>query len=194
LSPAQWIETTRATGIVSASGNNGGTFAQKDIAMEFASWISAEFKLYLIKEYQRLKDDENRRLSLGWNLNRTLAKVNYRIHTDAIKENLIPPTLSAAQINFTYADEADMLNLALFGVTAKQWKDANPNLKGNMRDYATIEQLLVLSNLESFNAELITAKVPQNRRIKVLNETAQRQLKSLLTNVSLKLLPHGESK
>jgi hypothetical protein len=148
--------------------------------------------LYLIKEYQRLKDDENRRLSLDWNLKRTLAKVNYRIHTDAVKENLIPKSLSREQMSYTYAEEADVLNVALFGETAKQWRDKNQNEKGNIRDYSTIEQLLVLSNLESFNAELITAKVPQNRRLKILNETAQRQLSSLSANESIKLLSQND--
>jgi len=144
LNPKQWIEKTNAIGIISKAGRYGGTFAHKDIAFEFASWISIEFKLYIIKEFQRLKADENNRLKLEWNLQRTLAKVNYRIHTDAIKENLIPPTLSKDKINFVYADEADMLNMALFGMTAKQWRDANPKSEGNIRDAATIEQLVVL--------------------------------------------------
>ena len=144
LNPKQWIEKTNAIGIISKAGRYGGTFAHKDIAFEFASWISIEFKLYIIKEFQRLKADENDRLKLEWNLQRTLTKVNYRIHTDAIKENLIPPTLSKDKINFVYADEADMLNMALFGMTAKQWRDANPKSEGNIRDAATIEQLVVL--------------------------------------------------
>ncbi len=155
LSPTKWIESTNAKGIISKQGNNGGTFAHKDIAFEFASWVSSGFKLYLIKEFQRLKEDENDRLKLEWNLQRTLAKVNYHIHTDAIKEHLIPPTLSKEKINFVYADEADMLNMALFGLTAKQWRDANPKAEGNIRDAATIEQLVVLSNMESINAVLI---------------------------------------
>src|SRR5450759_1934330 len=146
---------TQAIGITSKSGRYGGTYAHRDIAFEFASWISSEFKLYLIKEFQRLKDDENHRLSLAWNLNRTLSKLNYRIHTDAVKACLIPPEVTPAQAAITYATEADLLNVALFGQTAKQWRDANPKLEGNMRDYATIEQLLVLANIEGMNAELI---------------------------------------
>ena len=155
LTPKQWIEKTRATGIVSRAGRYGGTYAHKDIAFEFASWVSVEFKLYLIKEFQRLKEDENRRLSLAWNLNRTLSKLNYRIHTDAIREHLIPPEITPAQAAITYASEADLLNVALFGLTAKQWRDANPKLDGNMRDHATVEQLLVLANIEGMNAEFI---------------------------------------
>ena len=155
MSPTKWIETTGAIGIVSKSGRYGGTFAHSDIAFEFASWISAEFKLYIIKDYKRLKADENSRFSLNWNLNREISKLNYRIHTDAIKEKLIPPELTPAQISFTYANEADMLNVVLFGRTAKQWKDENPDIKGNMRDGATLNQLLILANLESYNAVLI---------------------------------------
>ena len=153
LTAKQWIETTGAIGLISQAGRYGGTYAHKDIAFEFASWVSVEFKLYLIKEFQRLKDDENRRLSLAWNLNRTLSKLNYRIHTDAIKAHLIPPEVTPAQAAITYASEADLLNVALFGQTARQWRDANPKLDGNMRDHATIEQLLVLANLEGMNAE-----------------------------------------
>lgn len=155
MSPTKWVETTGAIGIVSQSGRYGGTFAHSDIAFEFASWISAEFKLYIIKDYKRLKADENSRFSLNWNLNREISKLNYRIHTDAIKENLIPPKLTPAQISFTYANEADMLNVVLFGKTAKQWKDDNPDIKGNMRDWATLNQLLILVNLESYNTVLI---------------------------------------
>lgn len=166
LSPAKWIEATNAKGIISKQGNNGGTFAHRDIAFEFASWVSSGFKLYLIKEFQRLKADENDRLKLEWNLQRTLAKVNYRIHTDAIKEKLIPPTLSKERINLVYADEADLLNMALFGNTAKQWRDANPKAEGNIRDAATIEQLVVLSNMESikccFNSPGFAAKRTAN--------------------------------
>lgn len=160
MSPKKWIDHTNAIGIVSKAGRYGGTFAHLDIAFEFASWISAEFKLYIIKDYKRLKYDESSRLSLGWNLNREVAKLNYRIHTDAIKENLLPPALTPAQIAFTYASEADMLNVALFGKTARQWTDANPSLKGNIRDYATLQQLLVLANMESYNAVLIGQSVP----------------------------------
>ncbi len=188
LSPQRWIEATNAKGIISKSGRYGGTFAHKDIAFEFASWISSEFKLYLIIEFQRLKDNENDRLKLEWNLQRTLAKVNYRIHTDAIKENLIPKTLSKEKINFVYADEADMLNVALFGITAKQWRDANPKAEGNIRDAATIEQLVVLSNMESINAVLIHQGLKQSERLVQLNKIAITQMKSLLGNTNLKKL------
>ncbi len=181
LSPSKWIETTKAVGILVSSGKNGGTYAHKDIAFEFASWISSEFKLYLIVEFQRLKNDESRRSNLDWDLKRTLAKVNYRIHTDAIKENLIPPALSSAQVNRVYADEADMLNVALFGQTAKEWRDANPKLEGNMREYAGVEQLLVLANLESMNAELIHMGLVQGERLKRLNAIAIRQMKTLIS-------------
>lgn len=158
MSPQKWIEGVNAKGIVSKSGRYGGTFAHSDIAFEFASWVSAEFKLYIIKDYKRLKNDENSRLSLNWNLNRELSKLNYKIHTDAIKENLIPPELTPQQIAFTYASEADMLNMVLFGKTAKMWREENTDKKGNVRDYATMNQLLVLVNLESYNAILIEQK------------------------------------
>ncbi|OQA32231.1 MAG: KilA-N domain protein [Betaproteobacteria bacterium ADurb.Bin341] len=192
LTPKQWIEKTGAIGIVSRAGRYGGTFAHKDIAFEFASWISVEFKLYLIKEFQRLKLDENRRLSLAWNLNRTLSKLNYRIHTDAIKAHLIPAAVTPAQAAITYANEADLLNVALFGQTAQQWRAANPKLDGNMRDYATIEQLLVLANIEGMNAEFIRMSLPQGERLKRLNEIAIRQM-TTLTASSRKALP-GEKK
>lgn len=188
LTPKRWIETTNAIGISSKAGRYGGTYAHKDIALEFASWISIEFKLYLIKEFQRLKEDENNRLQLTWNLQRTLAKVNYRIHTDAIKEKLIPQILHKEKINFVYADEADLLNVALFGITAKQWRDVHPNAEGNIRDEATIEQLVVLSNLESINAVLLHQGLAQNERILQLNNIAITQMKSLLGNTSLKKL------
>ena len=188
LSPQRWIEATHAIGIVSKSGRYGGTFAHQDIAFEFASWISAEFKLYLVKEFRRLKEDENRRLSLAWNLNRTLAKLNYRIHTDAIKDHLIPAALTPEQISMTYASEADVLNVALFGQTAKQWRDANPALEGNMRDYAAIEQLLVLANIEGMNAEFIRMGVSQSDRLVRLNQIAIRQLQSLTARDTAKLL------
>jgi hypothetical protein len=188
LSPQKWIETTNAKGIISKSGRYGGTFAHRDIAFEFASWISSEFKLYLIIEFQRLKDSENDRLKLNWNLQRTLAKVNYRIHTDAIKENLIPATLSKEKINFVYADEADMLNMALFGTTAKQWREANPKAEGNIRDEATIEQLVVLSNMESINAVLIHQNLSQPERLVQLNTIAITQMKSLVGNKNLNKL------
>jgi hypothetical protein len=188
LSPQRWIETTNAIGIISKSGRYGGTFAHKDIAFEFASWISSEFKLYLIVEFQRLKEEENSALKLEWNIQRTLAKVNYQIHTDAIKENLIPKELSAQQINLVYANEADILNMALFGITAKQWREANKSAEGNMRDSATIEQLVVLSNLESINALLINQGIAQPERLKQLNSIAISQMKSLYNSKQLKKL------
>ena len=188
LSPSKWIETTNAKGIISKQGKNGGTFAHKDIAFEFASWVSSGFKLYLIKEFQRLKADENDRLKLEWNLQRTLAKVNYHIHTDAIKENLIPNELSKTQISFVYANEADLLNVALFGFTAKQWRENNTNKEGNVRDYATIEQLVVLSNVESINAVLINQGLSQPDRLKQLNQIAITQMKSLVVNQQIKKL------
>jgi hypothetical protein len=177
-----------AIGIVSNTGRYGGTYAHKDIAFEFASWISVEFKLYLIKEFQRLKQDENLRLSQTWNLNRTLSKLNYRIHTDAVQTHLIPSAITAAQAAITYASEADLLNVALFGLTAKQWRDGNAGLEGNMRDHATIEQLLVLANLESMNAEFIHMGLPQAERLKRLNETAIRQMQVLTSDVVLRQL------
>jgi hypothetical protein len=188
LTPKRWIETTNAIGIISKSGRYGGTFAHKDIAFEFASWISSEFKLFLITEFQRLKDDENNRLNLEWNLQRTLAKINYRIHTDAIKENLIPAELSKTQINNIYATEADILNMALFGKTAKQWRDENPESEGNIRDFATIEQLVILSNLESVNAVLINQNLSQSVLLQQLNLIAITQMTSLMNNSTVKKL------
>lgn len=188
MTPKRWIENTNAIGIISKSGRYGGTFAHKDIAFEFASWISIEFKLYVIKEFQRLKADENDRLKLEWNLQRTLAKVNYHIHTDAIKENLIPKELSKSQISFVYANEADLLNMALFGFTAKQWRDNNPDKDGNVRDQATIEQLVVLSNLESINSVLINQGLSQSDRLQQLNKIAITQMKSLVANQQMKKL------
>jgi hypothetical protein len=188
LTPKRWIEATNAIGIVSKTGKYGGTFAHRDIAFEFATWISAEFKFYFIKEFQRLKADENDRLNLEWNLQRTLAKVNYTIHTDAIKEKLIPPAVSKDKISFVFADEADVLNVALFGITAKQWREANSNAKGNIRDEATLEQLVVLSNLESINAVLIHQGLPQSERLKQLNTIAITQMKSLLGSKAIKKL------
>ncbi len=186
LSAKKWIEKTNAIGLIAKTGRYGGTFAQKDIAFEFGSWLSAEFKLYLIKEFQRLKDEESRSKSLEWNLQRTLSKINYRIHTDAVKEKLIPPKLTKRQINFLYANEADLLNVALFGKTAKEWRDENPDTKGNIRDYATIEQLVILSNMESINALLIRNELPQNERLIQLNSVAETQMKSLLNNLTMK--------
>ena len=179
ISAKDWVEKTSAIGLSSSAGRYGGTFAHKDIAFEFGMWISPEFKIYLIKEFQRLKDEENRRLSLAWNLNRTLSKLNYRIHTDAVKAHLIPREITPAQATTTYANEADVLNVALFGQTAKQWRDANPKLDGNMRDHATIEQLLVLANIEGMNAEFIHMKVTQGDRLKRLNAIAIRQMQTL---------------
>jgi hypothetical protein len=184
LTPQKWIESTNAKGIVSKSGRYGGTFAHRDIAFEFATWISAEFKFYFIKEFQRLKADENDRLKLDWNLQRTLARVNYHIHTDAIKENLIPKQLSKSQTSFVYANEADLLNVALFGITAKQWRDANPKADGNIRDMATLEQLVVLSNLESINAVLIHQGLQQPERLMQLNKIAITQMKSLVNRLN----------
>ena len=188
LTPQKWIESTNAIGIISKSGRYGGTFAHQDIAFEFASWISAEFKFYFIKEFQRLKSDENDRLKLEWNLQRTLAKINYHIHTDAIKENLIPPELTKLQISYVYANEADLLNIALFGKTAVEWRNENPLLQGNIRDFATIEQLVVLSNMESINAVLIHQGLMQSDRLLQLNKIAIAQMKSLLNHSSLKKL------
>lgn len=193
MSPKKWIEATNAMGIVSKSGRYGGTYAHSDIAFEFASWISPEFKLYIIKDYKRLKAEENSRLSLNWNLNRELSKLNYRIHTDAIKANLIPPELTPAQISYTYASEADMLNVVLFGKTAKQWRDENQNETGNIRDQATIYQLLVLSNMESYNAILIQQGKSQAERMKLLHELAVQQM-TTMSMLDLKKLPGIEVK
>lgn len=188
MSPTKWIEGVNAIGIVSKSGRYGGTYAHSDIAFEFASWVSAEFKLYIIKDYKRIKSDENSRLSLNWNLNREISKLNYKIHTDAIKENLMPAELTPNQIAFTYASEADLLNVALFGMTAKQWRDNNPDKKGNIRDYATLNQLLVLSNMENYNAIMIDQGKPQSERIVALHEMAVKQLETL-SKLSIESLP-----
>ena len=195
LTPKKWVEATNAIGIQSRAGRyGGGTYAHKDLAFEFGSWLSPEFKLYLIKEFQRLKDDENQRLSLAWNLNRTLAKINYRIHTDAIKENIIPPDITKEQQQIIYANEADVLNVAMFGKTAQQWRKENPGKEGNIRDYSSIEQLLVLANMESMNAEFIKMKLPQGERLKKLNAIAITQLKSLTGNTALRKLTDGKNK
>ena len=194
MSPTKWIESVNAIGIVSKAGRYGGTYAHSDIALEFASWISAEFKLYIMKDYQRLKKDENSRLSLNWNLNREIAKLNYRIHTDAIKENLIPPELTPDQISYKYANEADLLNVALFGLTAKQWRDNNSEKKGNIRDDATLNQLLVLANMESYNAILIEQGKEMSERLVLLRKLAIKQMETLST-VSMnevRKLPGGE--
>ena len=192
LSPTKWIESVNAIGIVSKPGRYGGTYAHSDIAFEFASWVSAEFKLYIIKDYQRLKSDENSRFSLSWNLNRALSKLNYKIHTDAIREAL-PPELTPAQTSMAYANEADLLNVALFGITAKQWRDANPDAKGNIRDEATLNQLLVLANMESYNAILIEQGKPQSERLHALRDLAVRQLHTL-SGISKDALPQPRTK
>jgi len=188
LSPSKWIEATQAIGIISKQGNSGGTFAHKDIAFEFAAWLSAEFKLYLIVEFQRLKDDENSSKKLEWNLQRMLSKINYRIHTDAIKETLMPPIITKEQASTVYASEADLLNVALFGRTARQWRNQNPEKQGNIRDEATLEQLVILTNLESINAVLIRKGILQPERLKQLNEIAIQQMRSLLKSSTIKKL------
>ena len=188
LSVKQWIENTGAIGLNATAGRYGGTYGHKDIAFHFGMWISPKFQLLLVKEFQRLKEEENERLNLTWNLQRTLAKVNYKIHTDAIKENLIPQLLTKEKINFIYADEADLLNVALFGKTAKQWRIENQNVTGNIRDEATIEQLVVLSNIESINAVLINKGITQSQRLEQLNAIAITQIKSLLGNINLEKL------
>jgi len=188
LTPQKWIEKTRAIGIISKSGRyGGGTFAHKDIAFEFATWISPEFKLYLIKEFQRLKVEENERLMLGWDAKRMLSKINYKIHTDAIRENIVlPQRLSAKEANITYANEADVLNVALFGITARNWNIKNKNKNGNMRDYASVTQLVCLANLEGLNAEFIKMGMTQKERLLKLNKSAISQMKSLIGNVGIK--------
>jgi hypothetical protein len=193
LSAKKWITSTNAKGLIASAGRYGGTFAHKDIAFEFGSWLSPEFKLYLLKEFQRLKDDENQRLSLEWNLHRTLSKINYRIHTDAVKENIIPPEITKEQAAFIYASEADMLNVALFGKTALQWRNENPGKEGNIRDYSTLEQLLVLANMESLNAEFIRMQLPAGERLIKLNQTARTQMKSLTENPHIKHLNQDSS-
>ena len=177
MTPQKWVESTRAIGIISKAGRYGGTYAHKEIAFEFASWISVEFKLYLVKEFERLKTEEMKQL--GWDIKRNLAKINYRIHTGAIKENLIPPELSAKQVSMVYASEADVLNMALFGMTAKQWRDSHPELKGNIRDYANVSQLVCLSNLENLNAVFISEGMSQAERLAKLNAIAISQMEIL---------------
>ncbi|HOJ90047.1 MAG: KilA-N domain-containing protein [Saprospiraceae bacterium] len=188
MSAGQWIERTNANGLFVKAGRYGGTYAHKDIAFHFALWLSPEFQIYLVNEFQRLKNEENDRLKLEWNFQRTLSKVNYSIHTDAIKENLIPSEITKQQANFVYANEADLLNVALFGLTAKGWKENNPNKIGNIRDYASIEQLVVLSNLESINALLIRQEISQHERLIQLNKVAITQMKSIFNNKNLKKL------
>lgn len=192
----KWNEELGAVGLLTKSGRyGGGIYAHMDIALEFASWLSPEFKLYIIKDYKRLKYNENSHLSLGWNLNREIAKLNYRIHTDAIKENLIPPELTSEQISFTYASEADLLNVVLFGMTAKEWRDNNADKKGNIRDYANLNQLLVLANMESYNAILIEQNKTQAERMVMLRDMAIKQMETLesLSMSALKQLPGGEN-
>ncbi|MEK6867915.1 MAG: KilA-N domain-containing protein, partial [Nanoarchaeota archaeon] len=187
LSPQKWVETTHAIGIVSKSGKYGGTYAHKDIAFEFASWISVEFKLYLIKEFQRLKEDESERNALGWDIKRNLVKINYRIHTDSIKKHLIPEQISRDEENLIYATEADILNLALFGMTAKDWREKNPSYECNIRDYADVSQLVCLSNLENLNALFIKEGIDKAKRLEKLNEIAIEQM-TLLTETAVKKL------
>jgi hypothetical protein len=202
LSPQKWIEKTHAIGLRSRSGQGGGTFAHKDIAFEFASWISAEFKLYLVKEFQRLKLEEGERMALGWDVKRLLAKANYpsaalrtfgKVHTDAVKERLIPLAISREQADSIYADEADVLNVALFGMTAKEWRTRNQNLEGNMRDSANVTQLVCLAGLESLNAEFIRQGLPQGNRLMRLNQIAIVQMKSLSGNPSIRKLEKAEN-
>ena len=191
LSVKEWVEKTGAIGLRATAGRFGGTYAHPDIAFEFAMWISPEFKVYLVQEFRRLKTEEAVRESREWSLQRTLAKVNYRIHTDAIQEHMIPPALTKAQIQFVYASEADLLNVALFGRTAAEWRKKNPKLQGNMRDHATLEQLVVLSNLESLNSVLIRQGLPASERLKQLNTIAILQIRSLLASTSVQRLIPG---
>jgi hypothetical protein len=188
ISVKEWVEKTNAIGLRATAGRYGGTYAHPDIAFEFGMWISPEFKIYLVKEFRRLKDEENDRLKLEWNLQRTLSKINYRIHTDAIKETLIPVAVTKTQANLTYASEADLLNVALFGQTAKQWRDAHPDAEGNIRDQAPLEQLVVLTNLESLNSVLIRQGLPAPERLVKLNEIAITQMHTLLADTNLKKL------
>jgi hypothetical protein len=190
VSVKEWVQKTNAVGLKATAGRYGGTYAHKDIAFEFGMWISAEFKIYLIKEFQRLKEEEQKQF--GWDIKRNLTKINYRIHTDAIKENLIPQNLSKKQISFIYANEADVLNVALFGKTAKQWREEKPKEKGNIRDYANVSQLVCLANLENLNAVFINDEVPQSERLQKLNQIAISQMKILLTDKSVKMLSHKD--
>lgn len=188
ISVKEWVEKTGAIGLKATAGRYGGTYAHPDIAFEFGMWISPEFKIYLVKEFRRLKDEESSRLKLEWSLQRTLSKINYRIHTDAIKEALVPPSISKAQASQVYASEADLLNVALFGQTAQQWQDAHPDADGNQRDHATLEQLVVLTNLESLNAVFIRQGLPASERLLRLNEIAITQMRSLLADHHMKRL------
>src|SRR3989338_5496464 len=188
ISVKEWVKKTNAVGLKATAGRYGGTYAHKDIAFEFGMWISPEFKIYLIKEFQRLKNEESEKLKSGWDIKRTLAKVNYRIHTDAVKKHLIPPYISKSAAKVVYASEADVLNMALFGITAKNWRDKNPKKEGNIRDYSSVEQLVVLVNLEGINAELIRQGLPQSERLVQLNQIAISQMQSLVGNASIKKL------
>ena len=190
LTPKKWVEKVNAMGIITKQGRYAATFAHKDIAFEFATWISAEFKLYIITDYQRLKNDENSKLSLSWNVNREIAKINYKIHTDAIKEHLVVPQLPNKYQSFTYATEADVLNVAMFGMTAKQWREQNGDKEGNIRDYATLQQLIVLSNMESLNAEYIKKGMDRDTRLKELNRIAQEHLNAIEDTASIKKLKY----
>ncbi len=190
ISVKEWAEKTNAIGLKATAGRYGGTYAHKDIAFEFGMWISAEFKIYLIREFQRLKDEELKQF--GWDIRRNLTKINYRIHTDAIKENLIPPELTPQQTNLIYASEADVLNMALFGMTAKQWRDSHPGDKGNIRDYANVSQLVCLSNLENLNALFIQEKTPQAGRLRKLNQIAIQQMRLLTNDTGIKRLEAGD--
>ena len=194
LSAKKWAQLTGAIGLVARAGRYGGTFAHKDIAFEFGSWLSPEFKLYLINEFQRLKEDENLRLSQSWNLNRTLSKLNYRIHTEAVKTHVIPAQVTSAQAALVYANEADLLNVALFGITARQWRQENPALEGNIRDHASVEQLLVLTNMESMNAEFLRMKLPQAERLQRLNAMAILQMQTLTAHPSAARLGNKKDK
>ena len=193
MSPKKWIDATRAKGILSKAGRYGGTFAHLDIALEFASWVSPEFKLYLIKDYQRLKTDESYRYSLDWNMKRELARINYRIHTDAIKEHIIPALITAQQAGYAYASEADMLNVALFGMSAKEWREKNPNVDGNLRDGASVLQLIVLVNMENVNAQLIKQGWPQSKRMCYLNQMAIEQMQLLVQDSGVRHLSEASS-
>ena len=186
MSPTRWVETTNAIGIITKNGAGGGTYAQRDIAFKFASWVSVEFELYLIKEFQRLKEEEQKQL--GWSAKRELSKINYRIHTDAIQQNLIPTEITSFQASIIYANEADVLNVALFGMTAKQWRDAHPEMKGNIRDYASINELICLSNMENLNAVFIDQGMPQSERLVKLNQIAIQQMKILENESNRNLL------
>ncbi len=191
LTPKQWIAATQAIGLSSKAGRYGGTYAHKDLAFEFASWVSVEFKLYLIKEFQRLKAEEQKHL--GWDVKRQLTKINYRIHTDAIKENLIPAELSKQQMSLVYASEADLLNMALFGKTAQQWRQENPDKKGNVRDFANVIQLVCLANLETLNAHFIQQNIPHSERLRLLNSTAIQQMRLLTNDSNIKKLERGKA-